>query len=90
MRATLARIAAHPQAKALRDEEAWTRTWLGRALLAQAKPAEAQPELMRAAQLRAALDAADSIWLAAARRDVAAAQAASGRRTKAGSPRRNR
>jgi len=72
----LARLAGHPEAGALIDEEAQTRLWLGRALLARHRGADAEPELLRAVALRERLDDPASLWLAEARRELARARSA--------------
>ena len=74
MRGLLARLAAHPEAGALVDEDAQTRLWLGRALLAQGRAAESEVELARAVALRRRLDDPASCWLADARRELARAR----------------
>lgn len=74
MRGLLARLAAHAEAGALVDEDAQTRLWLGRALLAQGRAAEAEAQLARAVALRTRLDDPASRWLADARRELARAR----------------
>jgi hypothetical protein len=92
MRATLAALAIQPEGALRLDEQAWTRQWLARALLAQpADPSRAQAaaaELAQVVALRERLDDPRSQWLAQARLDRAAALAAIGRGTEAEALRR--
>lgn len=75
--ALLQRVLALPDHEFMADWEARAQRLTGFALLKEGQPAEAEPHLRRAVQLREAMDVERSPWLAEARANLAQAQAGS-------------